>query len=258
MTKFPMTAAGYSALQDELSQRMAIERPRLIQRMQEAIADDSNLAENSEYQAAQADQLINEARIVELEDKLATVTLINEDTNEKKMWRIVGEPTDRTSLNWKGQGRCRRGRGSNWCSDLPSPNGGMALMRAPRHAAIAVMALTAFTHAAAQDVGIFNPDAREIISSPDALEVPISPVVGPAVVPFDTALIEVPLPRPRPPLRDIIRENPVALISAFRQQHGEGPVAISGVLFGEVTEFSARLPSVLCGLCGVLLLARLV
>ena len=103
-------------------------------------------------------------------------------------------------------------------------------MRAPRHAAIAVMALTAFTHAAAQDVGIFNPDARGIISSPDALEVPISPVVAPAVVPFDTALIEVPLPRPRPPLRDIIRENPVTLISAFRQQHGEGPVAISGVL----------------------------
>ena len=103
MTKFPMTAAGFSALQDELNQRMAVERPRLIQRMQEAIADDSNLAENSEYHAAQADQLINEVRIVELEDKLAraevidvsklsgdtikfgaTVTLINEDTDEKK------------------------------------------------------------------------------------------------------------------------------------------------------------------------------
>ena len=111
MTKFPMTAAGYSALQDELSLRMAIERPRLIQRMQEAIADDSNLAENSEYHAAQADRLINEVRIVELEDKLAraevidvsklsgdtikfgaTVTLINEDTDEKKVWLIVGEP----------------------------------------------------------------------------------------------------------------------------------------------------------------------
>ena len=106
-----MTAEGYSALQDELNQRMSVERPRLIQRMQEAVADDSNLAENSEYHAAQADKLINEARIVELEDKLAhaevidvsklsgdtikfgaTVTLINEDTNEKKMWRIVGEP----------------------------------------------------------------------------------------------------------------------------------------------------------------------
>ncbi|MGC2451768.1 MAG: transcription elongation factor GreA, partial [Pseudolabrys sp.] len=51
-----MTAAGYSALQDELNQRMAVERPRLIQRMQEAIADDSNLAENSEYHAAQEGQ----------------------------------------------------------------------------------------------------------------------------------------------------------------------------------------------------------
>jgi transcription elongation factor GreA len=111
MTKFPMTAAGYSALELELNRRIAVERPRLIQRMQEAIADDSNLAENSEYHAAQADQLINEVRIVELEDKLAraevidvsklsgdtitfgaTVTLINEDTAEKKVWRIVGEP----------------------------------------------------------------------------------------------------------------------------------------------------------------------
>ena len=104
-----MTAEGYSALQDELNQRISVERPRLIQRMQEAVADDSNLAENSEYHAA--DKLINEARIVELEDKLAraevidvsklsgdtikfgaTVTLINEDTDEKKVWRIVGEP----------------------------------------------------------------------------------------------------------------------------------------------------------------------
>ena len=106
-----MTAAGYSALEDELNQRIGVERPRLIQRVQEAIADNSNLAENSEYHAAQADQEINEARIVELEDKLAraevidvsklsggtikfgaTVTLIDENTDEKKVWRIVGEP----------------------------------------------------------------------------------------------------------------------------------------------------------------------
>ena len=105
----------------------------------------------------------------------------------------------------------------------------MTLMRAARHEAIAVMALTASTHAAAHDVGTFNPDAPGNIYSLDALEVPISPVVAPAVVPFDTA-IEVPLPRPRPPLRDTVGENPVVLISAFRQQHGEGPVAISGML----------------------------
>jgi transcription elongation factor GreA len=77
MNKFPMTAAGYSALQDELNQRMAVERPRLIQRMQEAIADDSNLAENSEYHAAQAGQLMNEARIVVLEDRLARAEVID-------------------------------------------------------------------------------------------------------------------------------------------------------------------------------------
>src|SRR5215475_4262248 len=111
MTKFPMTAAGYLALGEELNQRIGVERPRLIKRMQEALADDSNLAENSEYHAAHADQEINEARIVEVEDKLAraevidvsklsgdtikfgaTVTLIDEDTDEKKVWRIVGEP----------------------------------------------------------------------------------------------------------------------------------------------------------------------
>jgi transcription elongation factor GreA len=106
-----MTAAGHSTLEDELKQRIRVERPRLVQRIQEAIADDSNLAENSEYQAAKAEQEINDARIAELEDKLAraevidvsklfgdtikfgaTVTLIDEDTGEKKVWQIVGEP----------------------------------------------------------------------------------------------------------------------------------------------------------------------
>ena len=106
-----MTAEGHSALEDELKQRTRVERARLVQRIQEAIADDSNLAENSEYQAAKADQEINEARIAELEDKLARaevidvsrlfgdtvkfgarVTLIDEDTGEKKVWQIVGEP----------------------------------------------------------------------------------------------------------------------------------------------------------------------
>src|SRR5215470_12610121 len=110
MSTFPMTAAGRSALEEELNQRIRVERPRLVQRIQQAIADDSNLAENSEYQAAKTDQEINGARITELKDKLAraeiidvsnlsgdaikfgaTVTLIEEDTGEKKVWQIVGE-----------------------------------------------------------------------------------------------------------------------------------------------------------------------
>ena len=106
-----MTAAGHAALEDELRGRIRIERPRLVQRIQQAIADDANLVENSEYQAAQAEQNVNEARIAELEDKLAfaeivdvsklsgntikfgaTVTLIDDDTGEKRTWQIVGEP----------------------------------------------------------------------------------------------------------------------------------------------------------------------
>jgi len=106
-----MTAAGHLVLEEELRHRIQVERPRLIQRIQEAIADDSNLAENSEYQAAKTEQEINENRIAELEDKLAraevidvsklsgdtikfgaTVTLMEEDTSEKKVWQIVGEP----------------------------------------------------------------------------------------------------------------------------------------------------------------------
>jgi len=111
MAKLPMTATGHSALEEELRRRTQVERVRIIQRIQDAIADEPDLAENSEYQSAKAEQEINENRIAELEDKLAraevidvsklsgdtikfgaTVTLIDEDTGEKRKWRIVGEP----------------------------------------------------------------------------------------------------------------------------------------------------------------------
>ncbi len=111
MNTFPMTAAGHSALEDELERRIRVERPQLLQRVQQAILDNSNLAENSEYQAVKAAQEANEARIAELLDKLAraevidasklsgatvkfgaTVRLIEENTGEKKVWQIVGEP----------------------------------------------------------------------------------------------------------------------------------------------------------------------
>jgi len=106
-----MTAAGHLILEDELNQRFRVERPRLIQRIQDAIADDSNLAENSEYQAAKVEQELNEARIAALEDMLARaevidvsklsgnmikfgakVTLIEQSSGEERVWQIVGEP----------------------------------------------------------------------------------------------------------------------------------------------------------------------
>jgi transcription elongation factor GreA len=111
MIKVPMTAVGHKTLEEELERRIRDERPHLIDRIRQAIADDPNLVENSEYQAAKVDQEINELRIVELEDKLAradvidvsklsgetirfgaTVTLIDEDSEERSTWQIVGEP----------------------------------------------------------------------------------------------------------------------------------------------------------------------
>ena len=110
MITFPLTRAGHIALQEDLNRRLRVDRPALADRIQEAIADDPNLAENSEYQAALADQQLNEACILELENQLlraevidvsklsgdqikfgATVTLIDEDTKEKSVWQIVGE-----------------------------------------------------------------------------------------------------------------------------------------------------------------------
>jgi transcription elongation factor GreA len=110
MDKIPMTAAGYAALEHELRHCQQVERPRIIQQITEARSH-GDLSENAEYHAAKESQSLNEGRIAELEDKLAraevidvsklsgdtikfgaTVTLIDEDTEKKHVWQIVGEP----------------------------------------------------------------------------------------------------------------------------------------------------------------------
>jgi transcription elongation factor GreA len=108
--KVPMTAVGYAALEDELKQRQSVDRPRIIHQIAEARSH-GDLSENAEYHAAKEEQSHNEGRIAEIEDKLAradvidisklsgdtvkfgaTVTLIDEDTDKKAVWQIVGEP----------------------------------------------------------------------------------------------------------------------------------------------------------------------
>src|SRR6202044_729697 len=110
MEKVPMTAGGYAALEVELKQRQSVERPRIIEHIAEARSH-GDLSENPEYHAAKEEQSHNEGRIAELEDKLAradiidisklsgdtikfgaTVTLVDEDTEKKAVWQIVGEP----------------------------------------------------------------------------------------------------------------------------------------------------------------------
>jgi transcription elongation factor GreA len=108
--KIPMTAAGYSVLEAEFKRCQQDERPRIIQQIADARTH-GDLSENAEYHAAKEAQSLNEGRIAELEDKLAraeiidvsklsgdtitfgaTVTLVDEDTEKKAVWQLVGEP----------------------------------------------------------------------------------------------------------------------------------------------------------------------
>jgi transcription elongation factor GreA len=110
MDKIPMTGAGYAVLESELKHCQQVERPRIIQQITDARSH-GDLSENAEYHAAKEAQSLNEGHIAELEDKLAraevidvsklsgdtitfgaTVTLIDEDTEKKSIWQIVGEP----------------------------------------------------------------------------------------------------------------------------------------------------------------------
>ncbi|AMM85201.1 transcription elongation factor GreA [Martelella lutilitoris] len=107
--KVPMTKAGAEKLKEELRWRQQEERPRIIQAISEARAH-GDLSENAEYHAAKEAQSYNEGRISELEDVTtraevvdpakmtgdkvrfgATVKLVDEDTEEEKIYQIVGD-----------------------------------------------------------------------------------------------------------------------------------------------------------------------
>ena len=109
MERIPMTAEGFRNMEAELQRLKAVERPRIIQAIAEARAH-GDLSENAEYHSAKEAQGMNEARVADLEDKLsradvvdttslsgetvkfgATVTLVDEDTEEKVTYKIVGD-----------------------------------------------------------------------------------------------------------------------------------------------------------------------
>lgn len=109
MNKVPMTASGFESLKEELRWRQQDERPRIIAAISEARAH-GDLSENAEYHSAKEAQSHNEGRVNELEDLVAraevidiskltgskikfgaTVELVDEDTEEKKTYQIVGD-----------------------------------------------------------------------------------------------------------------------------------------------------------------------
>jgi transcription elongation factor GreA len=109
MQKIPMTADGYTRLEEELRHLKSVERPAVIRAIAEA-REHGDLSENAEYHAARERQSFIEGRLAELEDKIsraevidvsklsgrqvkfgATVTLVDEDTEEKAAYQIVGQ-----------------------------------------------------------------------------------------------------------------------------------------------------------------------
>ncbi|HEV2505594.1 MAG TPA: transcription elongation factor GreA [Mesorhizobium sp.] len=109
MNKVPMTGGGFESLKEELRWRQQEERPRIIEAISEARSH-GDLSENAEYHAAKEQQSLNEGRVSELEDLVAraevidvsklsgstikfgaTVVLVDEDTEEKKTYQIVGD-----------------------------------------------------------------------------------------------------------------------------------------------------------------------
>ena len=109
MEKVPMTAEGYRVLDEQLKQLKQVERPSVIAAISEA-REHGDLSENAEYHAAKERQGWIEGSIAEIEDKLsraqvidvsklsgsqvkfgATVTFVDEDTEEEGVYQIVGE-----------------------------------------------------------------------------------------------------------------------------------------------------------------------
>ncbi len=108
MEKIPMTRKGHLALETELKHLKSVERPAIIKAIAEA-REHGDLSENAEYHSAKEKQSFIEGRIKELEGAIsladvidptkmkggikfgATVTLVDEDTDEQKTYQIVGE-----------------------------------------------------------------------------------------------------------------------------------------------------------------------
>jgi transcription elongation factor GreA len=109
MSREPITARGAEQLRRELEDLKSVQRPRVIAAIAEARAH-GDLKENAEYHAAKEQQGFIEGRISEIEDRLgraeiidparlgaggkvvfgATVTLVNNDTDEEVTYQIVG------------------------------------------------------------------------------------------------------------------------------------------------------------------------
>lgn len=145
MDKIPITNNGYKALQEELHILKTVERPHVIGEIAAARLH-GDLSENAEYHAAKDRQGFIEGRIAELEEKLsriqvidvsklsgddvkfgATVTIIDEDTEEVFAYQLVGEDESDVKKGFLSisspLGRALIGKKATDLVDVTTPNG---------------------------------------------------------------------------------------------------------------------------------------
>jgi transcription elongation factor GreA len=145
MEKIPMTRAGFDLLDEELRVLRSDERPAVIREIAEARAH-GDLSENAEYHAAREKQSLLEGRIKELEAIIsraevidptrlsgsikfgATVTLVDEDSDEERTYQIVGEAEadlERGLLNLRSPlARALIGKDEGDSVEVVTPGGG--------------------------------------------------------------------------------------------------------------------------------------
>ena len=110
MEKEPITIQGLEKLKQELKILKEKKRPEIVNAISEARSH-GDLKENAEYHAAKEQQSLNEGRIQEIENSIATANLVdvtklnnvgkvifgstvslqNLDTNQKIEYKIVGK-----------------------------------------------------------------------------------------------------------------------------------------------------------------------
>ena len=146
MDKEPVTVNGLEKLKIELDHLKNTKRPNIITAIAEARSH-GDLKENAEYHAAKEQQSLLEGRIVEIGDIIAranvidvtkienngkvifgsTVELINTETNEKKIYKIVGKDEANIEKNLvyfrAPIGRGLIGKNKNDIAKLVSPAG---------------------------------------------------------------------------------------------------------------------------------------
>ena len=139
MRKHPMTTAGANALKVELQHLLSVDRPAIVRAIAEARSH-GDISENAEYDAAKERQGFIEARIRDIESKLAhahvvdpseidaggkivfgaTVDLEDLESGETVSYQIVGE--DEADIK-AGIARALIGKQAGDTAEVEAPSG---------------------------------------------------------------------------------------------------------------------------------------